>query len=95
MTAPNDPHLNIRRTYLMAKALNYQIAWLRDKVEPDVKKILNEAKAKNSHLIQRFGNTLSTDAKRILDEVSFELLDEIWEKFKETKDKDKTTSGGL
>jgi hypothetical protein len=83
---PQEAHLNIRRTYLMAKALNYQIVWLRDKVEPDVKKILNEAKAKNSHLIQRFENTLSTDARKVLDDVSFELLDEIWDKFKVTKD---------
>ena len=42
----------IRKAYILAKALNVQYQFIRELVNPELKKSVNEAKAKNSHVIK-------------------------------------------
>lgn len=49
-----DPNIvkEIRRTYILARALNIQYQFIRDYVKPDLKKAINDAKAKNSFFLK-------------------------------------------
>ena len=42
----------IRKAYILAKALNVQYQFIRELVNPELKKSVNEAKAKNSYVIK-------------------------------------------
>ena len=42
----------IRKAYILARALNVQYQFIREFVNPDLKKSINEAKAKNSYFIK-------------------------------------------
>lgn len=45
--------LDIKRAFLLAKALNFQFIHIRDHVNPEMKKIINEAKSRNSYFIKK------------------------------------------
>jgi rRNA-processing protein FCF1 len=42
----------IRKTYIIALALNIQYKFIKEYVNQDLRKAINEAKAKNSHFIK-------------------------------------------
>lgn len=42
----------VRKTYIIALALNIQYKFIKEYVNQDLKKAINEAKAKNSHFIK-------------------------------------------
>lgn len=42
----------VRRAYLLARALNVQYQFIREFVNPDLKKSINEAKSKNAYFIK-------------------------------------------
>lgn len=72
--------LDIRRAYLLARALNTQYTFIREFVTPELRKAINEAKAKNSHFIKTLDGIF--DKKRIPqefkekeEETAFELLE--------------------
>lgn len=49
-----DPNTvkEIRRTYILARALNIQYQFIREFVKPDLRKAINDAKAKNSFFLK-------------------------------------------
>lgn len=73
---------DIRRAYLLAKALNVQYNWIREFINPELRKAVNNAKAGNSFFIKQietaFRGKLVTE-KLIDDEEerAFRLLEEI------------------
>jgi hypothetical protein len=76
---------DIRRAYLLAKALNTQYMFIREFVTPDLRKAINEAKAKNSHFIKTLDNIF--DKRRVPksfleseEEVAFEVLEQLEQK---------------
>lgn len=44
---------DVRRAYILARVLNVQYTFIRDFVNDDLRKAINEAKAKNSHFIKQ------------------------------------------
>ena len=72
----------IRKAYILAKALNVQYQFIRELVNPELKKSVNEAKAKNSHVIKIVNNYFSK--RNVTDsfieheeELSFQFLEEL------------------
>ena len=72
----------IRKAYILAKALNVQYQFIRELVNPELKKSVNEAKAKNSHVIKIVNDYFS---KRNVtgsfidqeEELAFQFLEEL------------------
>ena len=72
----------IRKAYILAKALNVQYQFIRELVNPELKKAVNEAKAKNSHFVSIVNKYFS---KRNVDgsfvdqeqELAFQFLEEL------------------
>jgi hypothetical protein len=88
--------LEVRKTYILAKALNTQYSFIREFVNPELKKSINEAKAKNSYFIKQLESALQkkagsgyTDQE---EEISFLLL-EYLEKIKDVDNQNTLTSG--
>ena len=72
----------VRRTYLLARALNTQYQFIREFVNPELKKAINEAKAKNAHFIKILDGYLEKkDLNQIAEdeELAFLLLEELEE----------------
>jgi uncharacterized protein YdcH (DUF465 family) len=70
----------VRRTYLLARALNTQYQFIREFVNPELKKAINEAKAKNAHFIKILDRYLEKkDLNQIAEdeELAFLLLEEL------------------
>ena len=72
--------LDIRRAYLLARALNTQYTFISEFVTPELRKAINEANAKNYHFIKTLDGIF--DKKRIPqefkekeEETAFELLE--------------------
>lgn len=72
----------IRKAYILAKALNVQYQFIRELVNPDLRKSINEAKAKNSYFIKIVNDYFS---KRNVtgsfieqeEELAFQFLEEL------------------
>lgn len=80
---------DIRRAYVLARALNIQYQWIREFVNPELKKAVNNAKAANSHFIQSldevFKKRLRNDKLiKEEEELAFKLLEEL-EKLQDDK----------
>jgi len=71
----------VRRTYLLARAVNTQYQFIREFVNPDLKKAINEAKAKNAYFIRLLDGYLEKrNVSNQIDEdeeLAFLLLEEI------------------
>jgi uncharacterized protein YdcH (DUF465 family) len=70
----------VRRAYLLARALNTQYQFIREFVNPELKKAINEAKAKNAHFIKILDRYLEKkDLNQIAEdeELAFLLLEEL------------------
>lgn len=73
---------DIRRAYVLARALNIQYQWIREFVNPELKKAVNNAKAANSHFIYSLDEAFKKrlrDDKLIQEEeeLAFRLLEEL------------------
>ena len=76
---------DIRRAYVLARALNIQYQWVREFLNPELKKAANNAKAANAFFIKqideafkkrlRDGNLIDTE-----EELAFKLLEELEKK---------------
>jgi hypothetical protein len=80
---------DIRRAYVLARALNIQYQWVREFLNPELKRAANNAKAANAFFIKqideafkkrlRDGNLIDTE-----EELAFKLLEEL-EKLQDDK----------
>jgi hypothetical protein len=73
---------DIRRAYILAKALNIQYLWIREFLDPELKKAANNAKASNSFFIKHIEDAFkkkSVTEKLVDDEEerAFRLLEEL------------------
>ena len=74
--------LDVKRAFVIAKALNYQYMYIRDELSPELKKAVNEAKAKNAYFIKLIedGFIKRGLGKHFIDaedELSFQVLEEL------------------
>ncbi len=71
----------IRRAYILARALNVQYQFIREIVSDDLRKSINQAKAKNSHFIkiidQNFDRKNQQQQTEFDEELAFKLLEQI------------------
>ena len=74
----------IRKAYILAKALNVQYQFIRELVNPELKKSVNEAKAKNSNVIKIVNDYFS---KRNVTETFIDQEEELAFQFLEELDK--------
>jgi hypothetical protein len=73
---------DIRRAYVLARALNIQYQWIREFLSPELKKAASNAKAANSFFIKQiddaFKKKLSDDSLiNKEEELAFKLLEEL------------------
>ena len=72
---------DVRRAYLLAKALNIQYQFIREYLNPDLIKAINNAKASNSFFIKQIELAFfKRNLKNLLDideELAFVLLEEL------------------
>ena len=83
--------LDVKRAFIIAKALNYQYVHIREDLSPELKKAANEAKAKNAHFIKLIEESfkkrnVSKEFLEAEDELSFQLLETIENLKHEIKD---------
>jgi hypothetical protein len=73
--------LDVKRAFVLAKALNYQYIHIREDLSPELRKAVNEAKAKNSYFIKliedSFKKRKQSDFLDGEEELSFQLLEMI------------------
>ena len=73
--------LDVKRAFVLAKALNYQYIHIREELSPELRKAVNEAKAKNSYFIKliedSFKKRKQSDFLDGEEELSFQLLEMI------------------
>jgi hypothetical protein len=71
----------VRRTYLLARAVNTQYQFIREFVNDDLRKAINEAKAKNAYFVKILDGYLQKrNASSQIEEdeeLAFLLLEEI------------------
>lgn len=71
----------VRRTYVLARAVNTQYQFIREFVNDDLKKAINEAKAKNSYFVKILDKYLQKrNASNQIEEdeeLAFTLLEEL------------------
>ena len=72
----------IRKAYILAKALNVQYQFIRELVNPELKKSVNEARAKNSYFVKIVNEYFSK--RRVTgsfvddeEELAFQFLEEL------------------
>jgi len=66
----------VRRTYLLARAVNTQYQFIREFVNDDLRKAINEAKAKNAYFIKSllmtiYGKQLTKQKQKMLTLLKF------------------------
>jgi len=71
----------IRRAYILARVLSIQYQYIREMVNNDLKKTINEAKAKNSHFVKmidsKFDQKNRQNQSEFDEELAFQLLEQI------------------
>jgi hypothetical protein len=79
---------DIRRAYVLARALNIQYQFIREYVNKDLYKTISSAKGTNSYFIKQidlaFGKNKMTDKIEEEEELAFRLLEEL-EKLQDDK----------
>ena len=77
----DDQLKEVRRTYVLARAINTQYQFIREFVNPDLRKAINEAKAKNAYFVKILDGYLqkrNASGKIEEDEeLAFTLLEEL------------------
>jgi DNA topoisomerase IB len=77
-----DLILNIQRMYYLLTALDIQQEWLRDYLDKDFKKHLNESKAKNNHLRKIIKNNLTPKEIQDIELIGDSIIEKIWSEIK-------------
>lgn len=79
MSKPSQEEIlkSIRRSYLLGKAFAAEAIWLKNYLKPEEARILNDAKAKVNFYTSKAHSTLSPEAKEIIEEKGYELLDKL------------------
>ena len=67
----------ISTTYYMAKALHYQMRYIRDYLNKDFKKMLSEAAAKNNHFCSQIEQYVPMQEQDALDEITMQILEAV------------------
>ena len=71
----------IRRTYILARALNVQLQFIKEFINEDLRDSINQARAKNNYFIKQIDNRLEikNHIKQIEqdEELAFKLLEQI------------------
>lgn len=80
---------DIRRAYVLARALNIQYQWIREFLNPELKKAANNAKAANSYFIKQIDSAFKRRLKEDTlineeEELAFKLLEQL-EKLQDDK----------
>jgi hypothetical protein len=74
---------DIRRAYVLARALNIQYQFIREYVNPDLYKAISSAKGTNSYFMKQidlaFGRKNLTNQLDYDEEMAFKLLEELEE----------------
>lgn len=77
----NQKLKDIRRAYVLARALNIQYQWIREFLNPELKKAVNNAKASNSFFIKQIDEAFKKRRTGELideeEELAFKLLEEL------------------
>jgi hypothetical protein len=77
----DDQLKEVRRTYVLARAINTQYQFIREFVNPDLRKAINEAKAKNAYFVKILDGYLQKrNASGQIEEdeeLAFTLLEEL------------------
>jgi len=77
----DDQLKEVRRTYVLARAINTQYQFIREFVNPDLRKAINEAKAKNAYFVKILDGYLqkrnASDQIEEDEELAFTLLEEL------------------
>lgn len=73
---------DIRRAYVLARALNIQYQWIREFLSPELKKAASNAKAANSFFIKKIDEAFKRKLKddsliNEEEELAFKLLEEL------------------
>ncbi len=73
---------DIRRAYVLARALNIQYQWIREFLSPELKKAASNAKAANSFFIKQIDDAFKKKLKddsliNKEEELAFKLLEEL------------------
>lgn len=80
-TTDNQKLKDIRRAYVLARALNIQYQWIREFLNPELKKAVNNAKASNSFFIKQIDEAFKKRRTGELideeEELAFKLLEEL------------------
>ncbi len=76
---------DIRRAYVLARALNIQYQWVREFLNPELKKAANNAKAANAFFIKQIDEAFTRRLRdgNLIDaeeELAFKLLEELEKK---------------
>lgn len=84
---------DIRRAYVLARALNIQYQWIREFLNPELKKAANDAKAANSYFTKKIDDAFKRRLRedKLIneeEELAFKLLEEL-EKLNTDKDVNK------
>jgi DNA topoisomerase IB len=77
-----DLILNIQRMYYLLTALDIQQEWLRDYLDKDFKKHLNESKAKNNYLRKIIKNNLTAKEIQDIELIGDIIIEKIWAEIK-------------
>jgi hypothetical protein len=64
-------------TYYLSKALNYQMKFVRDYVNEDFKKRLNDASAKNNYFCKGIENIVPQRELPAIDEIVMQVLERV------------------
>lgn len=68
----------VKMAYTLAKCLNIQYAWIREYLNPEFRKIISEAKAKNAYFTSRIDRNLPEGNPDIQTERAFEILEKAY-----------------
>ena len=72
---------DVRRAYILARVLNVQYQFIRDYVNPDLRKAINEAKSRNAFFIkqidEKFKKHRQTGQIDEDEELGFQLLEHL------------------
>lgn len=80
---------DIRRAYVLARALNIQYQWIREFLNPELKKAASNAKAANSYFIKQIDSAFKKRLREDTlineeEELAFKLLEQL-EKLQDDK----------
>lgn len=81
MTKTEEQITQIRRAYILARALNVQLQYIKDFINDDLRDSVNQARAKNNYFIKQIDTHLETRKYRKQieqdEELAFQLLEQI------------------